>query len=79
MLCVALKSDGGTKNGLAWEILLNVPPFANPEVNAVFAAAAWSRMLPETPGVTAPGPTKNWLYSGGLFKKLSATVPGKKS
>src|SRR5215831_19492143 len=63
-----LNIEGGTKNGFDRLMLLNVPAFAKPVANAELA-----------PGASAPGPTKNWLYKGGLFRKLSATVAGKKS
>ena len=60
-------------------MLASVPPVAKPLTNAEFAAAARLVTLPGFPGESVPGPTKNWLYSGGLFRKLSATVAGKKS
>src|SRR5215469_9860050 len=74
-----LNIAGGTKNGFDKLMLLNVPPLAKPVRNAVLAPEAWLKMLPGAPGASAPGPTKNWLYKGGLLRKLSATVAGKKS
>ena len=79
MLCTELFIEGGTKNGLDMEILLNVPPLENPVRNAELAPDASLRTSPEIPGANAPGPTKNWLYRGELLRKLSATVAGKKS
>src|SRR5215469_11788478 len=76
-----LKNPGGKKvlGSVAAVMLLSVPPLAKPLTNAAFAAAAWLKTFPGVPGASVPGPTKNWLYTGGLFRKLSATVAGKKS
>src|SRR5215467_9833256 len=76
---VELNMAGGTKNGFDKLMLLNVPALAKPFTKAELAPEALFKMLLGVPGASAPGPTKNWLYKGGLFRKLSATVAGKKS
>src|ERR1700686_5311082 len=66
-------------------MLASVPPFAKPVTKAEFAPLAALRIFPGVPGASVHGTpphvpeTKNWLYIGGLFRKLSATVAGKKS